>query len=145
MGLWIHPISFFSDFKTSSDALQRCINSAGKYGSIELDHGFVYLNAGTIMLLEGQILDGRNATLYRIDRAVSTVTSHQTGSNIVHVADPDMFEKGMNVFLNPMINIPIPIRLPKSKVVSLRSMQVLVSNGSQASCPEQNIFKLLSD
>nr|HRD08301.1 hypothetical protein [Saprospiraceae bacterium] len=51
----------FSDFKTSSDALQRCINSAGKYGSIELDHGFVYLNAGTIMLLEGQILDGRNA------------------------------------------------------------------------------------
>lgn len=87
----------FSDFKTSSDALQRCINSAGKYGSVEFDHGFVYLNAGTLIMKEGQILDGRNATLCRVDRVSSTVNSHASGDNIVYVADPGAFEKGMSV------------------------------------------------
>lgn len=131
----------FSDFKTSSDALQRCINSAGKYGSIELDHGFVYLNAGTIMLLEGQILDGRNATLYRIDRAVSTVTSHQTGSNIVHVADPDMFEKGMNVAFksNDQYTYSYKITEIEGSKLTLNA-GVGFLNGSQASCSGAKIF-----
>ncbi|MBK7788919.1 MAG: hypothetical protein IPJ54_10150 [Saprospiraceae bacterium] len=87
----------FSDFKTSSDALQRCINSAGNYGAVQFDNGFVYNNAGTLILKEGQILDGRNATLRRINRISSTISSHNSGSNEIFVADSTLFEVGMNI------------------------------------------------
>ncbi|MBK8111737.1 MAG: hypothetical protein IPK46_16160 [Saprospiraceae bacterium] len=87
----------FSDFKTSSDALQRCINSAGNYGAVQFDNGFVYNNAGTLILKEGQILDGRNATLRRINRISSTISSHNSGSTEIFVADSTLFEVGMNI------------------------------------------------
>lgn len=87
----------FSDFKTSSDALQRCINSAGNYGAVQFDNGFVYNNAGTLILKEGQILDGRNATLRRINRIRSTISSHNSGSNEIIVTDSTLFEVGMSI------------------------------------------------
>lgn len=87
----------FSDFKTSSDALQRCVNAAGKLGAIEFDNGFVYNNAGTIIFKEGQILDGKNATLRRINRIRSTIASHNVGSNEIIVEDSTLFEVGMSI------------------------------------------------
>ena len=87
----------FSDFKTSSDALQRCVNAAGKSGAIEFDNGFVYNNAGTIIFKEGQILDGKNATLRRINRIRSTIASHNVGSNEIIVEDSTLFEVGMSI------------------------------------------------
>ncbi|MBP9194034.1 MAG: hypothetical protein KBF57_05075 [Saprospiraceae bacterium] len=87
----------FSDYMTSSDALQRCINSAGKNGAVQFDNGFVYNNAGTLILKEGQILDARNATLRRINRIRSTIIAHNAGSNVIYVADSTLFEIGMSI------------------------------------------------
>ncbi|MBK8698718.1 MAG: hypothetical protein IPN29_03960 [Saprospiraceae bacterium] len=87
----------YSTFKSSTDAMQRCIRSAGKYGSIEFDQGFVYKNSGTLKLIEGQILNGNNASLCRIPRISSAIVSHQSGSDMVSVQNVEMFEIGTSV------------------------------------------------
>lgn len=131
----------YSKFKTSTEAIQRCIDAAGKYGTIEFDNGFVYNNGGSLNFKEGQILNGNNVIIRRVNRLQTTIVSHSQGSDIIQVADSTVFETGMSIVakINGQYSYTYRIMAKNGKDLTLYGAMTLL-DGEEISFQGAEVF-----
>lgn len=131
----------YSKFKTSTEAIQRCIDAAGEYGTIEFDNGFVYYNGGSLNLKEGQIISGNNVIIRRVNRLQTTIVSHSQGSDLIQVADSTVFEVGMSIVakINGQYSYAYRIMAKNGKELTLYGAMTLL-NGDMISFQGAEVF-----